>query len=71
MKCCEYGPRNQGTWGRIHSTSFSLKFKNEPNKLECYITLGLKGLPLTNTLAYWQHSEVTKKMKCFEYGHRN
>ncbi len=23
------------------------------NKLECYIILGVKGLPGTNTLAYW------------------
>jgi hypothetical protein len=28
MKCCEYDPR-----GHIHNTSFSSKFKNEPNKL--------------------------------------
>jgi len=26
-----------------------------PNKLECYITLGWKGLPVTNTLALWTH----------------
>ncbi len=31
----------------------SLLLTNEPNKLACYITQGLKGLPGTNTLAYW------------------
>jgi hypothetical protein len=36
------------SWGRIHDTSFSLQFSN---KLECYITLSLKGLLGTNTLA--------------------
>jgi hypothetical protein len=38
-----------------------------PYKLECYKTLGRKGLPGTNTLAYWSDSLVTKKMKCCEY----
>ncbi len=36
---------------------------NEPNKLECYITLDIKGFIVTNTLAYWEHSQVKKKMK--------
>jgi hypothetical protein len=27
-----------------------------PNKLECGITLGWKGLLGTNTLAYWDYS---------------
>jgi hypothetical protein len=34
----------------------------------CYVTLGWKGLPKTNTLAYWAHSQVVKKMKCCECG---
>jgi hypothetical protein len=29
---------------------------NGPIKLECYITLGWKGLLGTNTVAYWAHS---------------
>jgi hypothetical protein len=29
---------------------------NGPSKLECYITLGSKGLTWTNTIAYWAHS---------------
>ncbi len=29
---------------------------NLPNKVECYITIGRKGLPLANTPAYWAHS---------------
>ncbi len=32
------------------------KLMNGPNKLECYITIGWKGLAVTNTLAYWVHS---------------
>jgi hypothetical protein len=27
----------------------------EPNKLECFITLGWIGLPVTNTPANWVH----------------
>jgi hypothetical protein len=50
----------------INKTSFSSEFKNESNKLECYITLGWKGLTVTNTLAFKVHSSVTKNMKCFE-----
>jgi hypothetical protein len=56
-----------GSWGRIHNTSFSLQLTNGPSKLECYIRLGLKDLPMTNTQAYW--GQVTKKMKGCEYGH--
>jgi hypothetical protein len=26
-----------------------------PHKLDCFITLGWKGLPWTNTLVYWVH----------------
>jgi hypothetical protein len=32
--------------------NISLQLTNGPNKLECYITLKWKGLPVTNTLAY-------------------
>jgi hypothetical protein len=31
-----------------------------PNKLEYYITLGQKGLKVTNTVAYWVYSKVIK-----------
>jgi hypothetical protein len=41
---------------------------NGSDKLLCYIIQGWKGLQETNTLAYWAHSKVTKKMKCCEYG---
>jgi hypothetical protein len=41
-----------------------------PNKLECYITEYLKGLPGTKTFASWVHSLVTKKKKCCEYNTR-
>jgi hypothetical protein len=34
---------------------------NGVNKLECYNTLDLKGLPRQNTLIYWAHTCVTKE----------
>ncbi len=37
----------------IHNTSFSLSVTNTPKKLECYMTLGWKGFPGTNTLTSW------------------
>jgi hypothetical protein len=37
-------------------SSFSLPLMNGPNKLECYITLGLKGSPEINTLTKMTHS---------------
>ncbi len=51
MKCCEYGP-----WYHIHNTSFSLSLMNGPKRLECYITLGWKGLQGRNTRSYWAYS---------------
>jgi hypothetical protein len=36
---------------------------NGPKKLESYITLGWKGLPETNTLAYWAHLIVAKEQR--------
>ncbi len=48
------------------NTSFSSELMNVPNTLECYTTLGQKCLPVMNTLAYWVHAYVTKKMKCCE-----
>ncbi len=40
---------------------------NGPNKLECYVTLGCKGLLGTNILAYWAHLYVARKIKCCKY----
>ncbi len=37
------------------------------SKSECYITLSWKDMPDSNTLAYWAHVLITKKMKCCEY----
>jgi hypothetical protein len=54
--------------GRIHNTSFNSKIKNRPNKLECYITLGWKGLLPDNTIAYWANLYIMQKIKCSEYG---
>ncbi len=39
-------------WGCIDNISVSSKLTNGHNKLEFYITLGWKGLPRTNSLAY-------------------
>jgi hypothetical protein len=38
---------------------------NEPNKLQCYITISWKELPGTNTLAYWP-IQTLQEMKCYE-----
>jgi hypothetical protein len=43
---------------------------NGPNKLECYITLGCQSLSETNTVTYWAHLLVTKRIKCCEYDSR-
>jgi hypothetical protein len=51
MQFCEYIP-----WGSIHNTLFSLFITNQANKVEYYIMLGWKGLPVTNTLAYRANS---------------
>jgi hypothetical protein len=48
--------------GCIHIASFSLQLSNGPNKLECYITLGWKGLKWTNALPNWAHSYVKTKL---------
>ncbi len=41
----------------LYSQNFiASQLKNEANKLECYITLGQKGLQFKDTLAYWAHS---------------
>jgi hypothetical protein len=40
---------------------------NGPDKLEHCITVGWKGMPETNTLAYLAHLQVTKKMKFWKY----
>jgi len=34
---------------------------NEPNKLECYIMLGWKAFPWTNSLAYWTMYKLQRK----------
>ncbi len=39
---------------------------NGPNKLEHSIAQDQKGVPITNTKAYWAHSYFMKKMKCCE-----
>jgi hypothetical protein len=44
------------TESHIHNTSFYLLIKNGPTKLGC------KGLPVTNTLAFWVIHKVMKNM---------
>ncbi len=39
----------------IKLSSFVTYKRAQPNKLECYITLGWNGLPGTNTLAHEAH----------------
>jgi hypothetical protein len=60
-----YGNRkfqSTGSGHCFHNAAFSLQLTNGSNKLECYITLGQKGLPVTNTLAYWAYSKVREKI---------
>jgi hypothetical protein len=64
IKRCEYG-----TSVHIHNAEFPSELTNGHDKL-VFPTIGWKGLSGTNTLAYWAHSKVTKKMKCCEYGTR-
>ncbi len=47
----------QGPFSNIHNTSFSLQLVNQSNKLECFITQGLKDMTRTNTQAYRYISE--------------
>jgi hypothetical protein len=41
-----YETRSSKNQAHFHKTLFSSKLKNEPNKLECYITFSQKGWPL-------------------------
>jgi hypothetical protein len=44
-----------------------LQLTNGPKRLEYYITLGRKGLPRTNTLAYWAHFIIYREDEVCEY----
>ncbi len=46
----------------IHKPSFFSQLTNGHNKLECYITLGWKHLPVINTLAYWDHCKLRSEL---------
>ncbi len=39
------------------------------NKLDCYITLIWKSMPVKNNLAYWDHSYVKRKNEVFRMLH--
>jgi hypothetical protein len=51
-------------WNRIHNTSISCLLTKKQDKVECYIRVGWKGLPVTNSLAFWAHLEVRSKSSC-------
>jgi hypothetical protein len=51
--------------GRIQKTHFLLSSQIGRG---CYDTQGWKGLPETNTLAYWVHLWVTEKIRFCENG---
>jgi hypothetical protein len=53
----------QGPYSQYLTSSLLM---NEPSKPECYITQGWNGLLGTNTLAYWAHALVMKKVKLCE-----
>ncbi len=44
---------------------------NGPNKLECYIAVGQKGLHLASTISYLAHLSVMNEMKSCEYNSRD
>jgi hypothetical protein len=51
-------------WDRISNTSFTVLLKNGTVRLVRCITLGRRGLPMTNALAFGAHSKVMNNMKC-------
>ncbi len=55
MKCCQYNVKDF-----LHNTLF-LSHTNGPSKLECYVTIVWKGLPTTNTLAYYAYFPSCKE----------
>ncbi len=54
--------------GSYSQTSYSSKLNNGSNKLDYLSLASLSSLVLCNTLAYYAHSYVTKKIKCCEHG---
>jgi hypothetical protein len=57
----------QGRRALFTTLHFLSNLRNRPNKLDCFNTLGWKGFPGANTLGYWVHLYVKKKIKCCEY----
>ncbi len=53
--------------GRIHNTSFCSQLTNGSNKLECFFLANFSSPMLCNTLLYWTHLMVMKRMICCEY----
>jgi hypothetical protein len=43
------GGKWKKVWGHIHNPLLYSQLTNGPNKLECYITLGWKGLPVKHS----------------------
>jgi hypothetical protein len=46
--CCHQGYKFQWTWGRIRNTLFTSYFTNGSKKLECFITVDVNDLSVTN-----------------------
>ncbi len=65
---CQHVQTTQGPGSVFTTLYFFSWLTNGRVKLECYITLGWKGLPETNTLAFWNRWLFTKMIKCCEYG---
>jgi hypothetical protein len=57
--------------GKVFTTiKFRLKLTNGTNKLECLSLASLSSQVLCDTLAYWAHPFIRKKMVCCEHTHR-
>ncbi len=56
MKSCEYGPREYSQ----HFIFFTTR--EFPKKLECYVQLVWKDLPVTNTLAHRAIRKLGRKL---------
>ncbi len=66
---CRTLPDLSNVCKRTRSLPFQVLYCKQAPGLTHKHQIRLDGLPRTNTLAYWTHSEVTKKIKCCKYGH--
>jgi hypothetical protein len=59
--------RQYGKEPIIYAGDLKSQVWNGPNKLECLPLASISSLVKCNTLAYWAHSKVMKKLKCENY----